>query len=255
MLTIAGCSFLAAACSEPAAPVTDGGITPAPFDGTYSPDVVMDDNFCPHQGRVYADSSYYREDSGQKYIAVNVFTGPYVLDDVAGTLSVGDSLRIDRDLTIQVDRIDIDPEWEDDYCPEEGLTVDGTSFFRNKGKIKISKDYFFVHPARVVFADGTVEAAADADKWVLSKCESGYDDGSTANTFVTYDTCKWAKIRDDCKVVFLFDNADREQCSIYELPDRMRQYAKGEEPYYFLADFAYRSGDDGIAKISILVEK
>ena len=105
----------------------------------------MDDNFCPHQGRVYTDPSYYREDNGQKYIAVNVSTGPYVLDDVAGTISVGDSLRIDRDLTIQVDRIDIDPEWEDDYYPEEGLTVDGTSFFRNKGKIKISKDYFFVH--------------------------------------------------------------------------------------------------------------
>ena len=112
------------------------------YEGTYPEDIVSEDNCMPSFGRIYIDPAYYRAIDGKDYIAVNTFQGAFVKEDVMNSLSVGDDLRIDRDTTVKVDRLDFDPDWEDPYYPEGGNFTNGVMFHRKKGIITINKDFF-----------------------------------------------------------------------------------------------------------------
>ncbi len=222
-----------------------------PFDGTYALEVLAEDGSMPQQGRIYLDPSYYREDGGQKYIAVNESTGQIVIDDAPGLLSEGEQFRVDRDLTITFDKPEYIAEWDDPSCPEAGLTIEGTTFYRNKGKVRLSKEYCFVHPSRIVYADGTVNAESDPDKWVLCRYDGGFDDGGTPNAVTSYDSCKWVRVSDDCKVIFVVENSEQPAQSINDLYALMEQYAEDDQKYY-MAGLVYRG--DSVAKITIVVE-
>ncbi len=229
--------------------------TPLPVESTSNKevpsDVLWEEGFTPEQGRIYRDASYYCEVDGNSYIAVNTLSEQAFVLDSSDTLHVGDTLRIDRDLSVQIDSVDKDSKWEDPYCPESGLVMQDASFYRNKGKIVVNRDYYFVHPARTVWADGTVEMQAGVDDpnvWLL-----GYRDKEapeSVSIVSLHDSCKWVKTSNDCIVTFVVNDEESQAQSIDDIFSMMDKYSKNALQSYFDASFTYRNGE--LVKITIV---
>ena len=221
------------------------------YEGTYPEDIVSEDNCMPSFGRIYIDPAYYRAIDGKDYIAVNTFQGAFVKEDVMNSLSVGDDLRIDRDTTVKVDRLDFDPDWEDPYYPEGGNFTNGVMFHRKKGIITINKDYFFTHPLARYFADGSVqrEFEAKADDWILRKIPGYAGDVESAETCDVYDSCKWVRVSEECKVIFFENESYSEPQSVMNILELLKGRAKNEDQKYFKATLSYSDGE--LLKINI----
>ena len=234
------------------------------FNGEYAQDVAIDDSALPEHGRIYRDALYYREIDGQKYIAVNLpVESLYSVDDIE-SLSVGDDLQIDRDLTIHIDKLDYDPEWEDLYSSEEGtVDVDGTILYRKKGRLLINDHYYFAHPAKTVGADGNVycQGGLSPEKWIFGYRLNSYDNDSV-NVYSRFDNCVWAKVSDDCKVRFILNRRTDELTpsqNIKEILVMMDQYGPlmckyepfEQQDYYYFASLECRIGEDEISRITI----
>ena len=234
------------------------------FNGEYAQDVAIDDSALPEHGRIYRDALYYREIDGQKYIAVNLpVESLYSVDDIE-SLSVGDDLQIDRDLTIHIDKLEFDPEWMDSECSEEGtIDSDGVINYRKKGRLVINDLFCFVHPSKSVHPDGRVRNDGDlsSDKWIFGYRFHSYEN-DYVNIYGRYDNCVWAKVSDDCKVRCLVDRTGDKLSPSQNIKDilnmmdeyvpQMGKYAPYEQPeHYVLAGLEYRIGEDEISRITI----
>lgn len=170
-------------------------------DSSYQVDIKDFSSAPASYGRIYLDDMYYRSENGVNYIAVNLPRDKdpiFNMSNAQGTsLKAGDTISIDRDLTLTVEKITVYDDFED-----PGATVDGTrSLFgyvstRQKGLIIINSEYALIHPRVDVYVDGRVEAESDIDQndWILVKGSLNDLLAGRYTAVQVYDNCQWIPV-------------------------------------------------------------
>ena len=170
-------------------------------DSSYQVDIKDFSSAPASYGRIYLDDMYYKSENGVNYIAVNLPRDKdpiFNMSNAQGTsLKAGDTISIDRDLTLTVEKITVYDDFED-----PGATVDGTrSLFgyvstRQKGLIIINSEYALIHPRVDVYVDGRVEAESDIDQndWILVKGSLNDLLAGRYTAVQVYDNCQWIPV-------------------------------------------------------------
>ncbi|SCW58208.1 hypothetical protein SAMN02910456_01968 [Ruminococcaceae bacterium YRB3002] len=210
------------------------GQFPAGYDQL--PDIgfeISDSTVLPDEGRIYKAEDHYALSAGNNYIAVACDPVEVVLsNDEALSLSVGDVITVDSDISITVESIKTDTEWVDpDNLPEGTRSMNVVSS-RQAGIVFINDEYCLIHPVSRMYANRSASVdTGDPYNWILCL----HEDGDIRQVYGYEERC-WLPLDDDCEVRLLDGNyKETRSCHIEELPKIL-------EDEYYNALFVVRSG-------------
>ena len=205
-------------------------------DEPYPTDFIFAEQFETSWVRIYREPAYYREIDGEKYIAVTFSSSQhYIAADVMNQLHVGDILPIDRDVNVLITELKSEPEWEDKNYPAGGIMLpNGKELYREKGRITINEEYFFVRPYCLHSGDDyEYEFNAYPFSWILYRKE---DDGTGDSGYAVelYNTCRWVKVSDECQIT-LWSGDRAENRNIHSILESINEYYKDDDEVYVIA--------------------
>ncbi|GEM_PF-2753489 len=223
--------------------------------GSYPADITEDDygDFRPVNGRIYCDYSYYKTENGRSYIASNHVgkrsgedddikddrgEGFVMSDEEVKGLKEGDSLKLDRDITITIGKVYYYPNWKDSGIKTTGEFVEKypeAYLDRPDGLISIGNNYYFVHPKITWDKDNEElesEFYAKPDEWVLYHAPSfSYVMTGYGDPYLVHDMCFWHLVDNECEVLIIRFDSDGEKevqdmFSVFDLPEKLLKYRK-----------------------------
>ncbi|MCR5061424.1 MAG: hypothetical protein K6A80_10485 [Saccharofermentans sp.] len=182
------------------------------------------------KGIIYTDRSYYRYHDGRNYIAFNrCLETPLIMDyDEITSLNEGDVIRVDRERSVTVDYIDVDPDWQ-----TESLVYGSNYYGALPGKITVSDEYYFTHLFYSLQPDGSTvfdynlpEDKQNIDLWELHDNNTRLTSHiGEIGVILRYDDLVWIPLSDDCRIAFVStDGLPIREVGITELQDALSDY-------------------------------